>query len=89
MNIHLASRIEKVPRDIRDEKSGKSWQVRDNWSQPLEHMQVPKKSLTYRPSQFYLFFEKNLSKFFRLLHLKITTDDLNGEGSIVPVTSLI
>ena len=34
---NLASKIEKVPRGIRGEKSSKTWQVRGIWSQQLEH----------------------------------------------------
>ena len=39
---HMAlSRIEKVPRGIQGEMSRKDTQVRENWSQQLEHKQVP------------------------------------------------
>ena len=35
------SKIEKVPRVIRGEKSSKAWQVRGIWSQQLQHKQIP------------------------------------------------
>ena len=40
--ICVQSKIKKVPRGIRGEKSSKDMAVRGIWSQQLEHKQVPK-----------------------------------------------
>ena len=40
----IQNKNRKVQRDIQYEKSGKSRQLRENWSQQLQHKQVPKRN---------------------------------------------
>ena len=41
--VENKSKIEKVPRDVQGEKSEKTKQVRENWSQTMDHKSIPPK----------------------------------------------